>query len=276
MRRFVICFVILVAASSAMAQTDPGAPDSVVVDTVTFDASNHAVLGITLINDEPLSGLQVPLQFENDLVTLDSVVYGSRTAAFTGDDIMRTETNLGASVNTITVVVVPLQTGSIAAGTDAIASLYLSRNGASVADTATVTAGNVTPAGGVLLADTAWASMGYQPTFVPGMVRAGSAVGDDPSILPKAFALGQNYPNPFNPSTSFAIALPKASHVTLDVFNLLGQRVNRLYDAPAPAGYLEIQWDGRNDQGRSVGSGVYFYRMVAGDFQQVRKMVLLK
>lgn len=275
MRRFVICFVILFAATSAMAQTDPGAPDSVIVDTVSSNTS-EAVLTVTLSNDEPLSGFQIPLQFANDLVIVDSVIFGGRTSAFTGADIMRADTDLGGTQNTVTLVVAPLQTGSIAAGSDVIATLYLTRNGSSTFDTAAVTDTAIAPFGGLLLADTAGNTYGYEPTFVAGQVAFGTGIGDDRTVLPRSFALGQNYPNPFNPSTSFVIALPTASHVTLDVFNLLGQRVSRLYDAPAPAGYLDIRWDGRNDQGRPVGSGVYFYRMVAGEFQQVRKMVLLK
>jgi len=275
MRRFVICFVLLLAASSAMAQTDPGAPDSVIVDTVSSTTS-QAVLTVTLSNDQPLSGFQIPLQFANDLVIVDSVIFGGRTSGFTGADIMRADTNLGGTQNTITLVVVPLQTGSITAGSDAIATLYLTRNSSSTFDTAAVTDTAMTPFGGLLLADTVGNTYGYRPVFVGGQVAFATGIGDDRSVLPTSFALGQNYPNPFNPSTSFVIALPTASYVTLDVFNLLGQRVSRLYDGPAAAGYLDIQWDGRNDQGRSVGSGVYFYRMLAGDFQQVRKMVLLK
>lgn len=278
MRLFATCLLILAAASSAVAQSaDPGVIDTVRVDTASFSPiTGKAVLNVTLVNDELLSGLQIPLQFANDLVILDSVVFGARTLGFTGDDILRADTNLGGTSNTVTLVVVPLQTGTIAIGSDVIASLYISRNGGSSADTALVTDTIVQPAGGLLLADTASATYGFRPQFEAGVVRAGTAVGDDPTLLPMAYDLSQNYPNPFNPSTAFRVSLPVASHVTLDVFNLLGQRVTRLYDAPAPAGYLDIVWDGRDDHGRQVGSGVYFYRVLAGDFRQVRKMVLLK
>ena len=85
-----------------------------------------------------------------------------------------------------------------------------------------------------------------------------------------------NYPNPFNPTTSFAVAIPVPSHVTLDIYNLLGQRIVRLYDATAPAGYLDLTWNVKDARGRQVGSGVYFYKVEAKDFRQVRKMVLLK
>jgi hypothetical protein len=102
---------------------------------------------------------------------------------------------------------------------------------------------------------------------------------DPPStdgLLPKAYALSQNYPNPFNPSTVIDYALPTASQVELTVFNVLGQRVAVLINGPQSAGSHTAFWDGRNDAGTSVASGLYFYRLTAGTFIQTRKMLLLK
>ena len=127
-----------------------------------------------------------------------------------------------------------------------------------------------------MLGDTSPSPEGFQPQFVGGSARNPVAVWDGGGTLPARFELAQNYPNPFNPETSLRLALPTAGQVTLDIYNLLGQRVITLFDGPAQAGYLELRWNGRDQSGRQVGSGVYFYRMVAGDFQQVRKMVLLK
>jgi hypothetical protein len=207
---------------------------------------------------------------------IDSVVFGGRTSAFAGDDIVRWDENLGGSQRTVMLTVVPLATGQIAAGSDIIATLYLSANGASTAETTYISTTSLVPAGELLLGDTSPAPVGFQPTFVGGVVNTPVAVWDDDGTLPGQFALGQNYPNPFNPQTSFRIALPTPQHVTFDIYNLLGQRVVRLYDGAAQAGYLELSWGGRDQSGRTVGSGVYFYRVSAGDFQEVRKMVLLK
>ena len=97
------------------------------------------------------------------------------------------------------------------------------------------------------------------------------------TILPSSFALETNYPNPFNPSTSIEYALPVASPVLLSVYDILGQRVRILVtDSNHKAGYHTRTWDGRDDSGRMVGSGLYLYRLKAGDFTQVRKMTLLK
>ncbi|MBW7996770.1 MAG: T9SS type A sorting domain-containing protein [Candidatus Glassbacteria bacterium] len=98
--------------------------------------------------------------------------------------------------------------------------------------------------------------------------------------LPKVAALVQNYPNPFNPSTTIAYDIPDSEtsgvKVQLRVFNVRGQVVKTLVDAVKDAGHYVVQWDGNNDTGESVSSGVYFYRIKAGNFVSTRKMVLLK
>jgi hypothetical protein len=94
-------------------------------------------------------------------------------------------------------------------------------------------------------------------------------------ITPSEFALHQNYPNPFNPSTSFTVDFPVKSGYTLTVYNIAGQVV-RSFAGNAPAGTLRITWDGRSESGAQVASGVYFYKLQAGEFNAVRKMVLMK
>jgi hypothetical protein len=91
------------------------------------------------------------------------------------------------------------------------------------------------------------------------------------SEMPQEFSLNQNYPNPFNPSTTIQYALPHRSHMTLTVFNTLGQQVATLVNGEVEAGYHEVKIDAAG-----LSSGVYFYRMQAGDFVQSKKFVLLK
>ena len=90
------------------------------------------------------------------------------------------------------------------------------------------------------------------------------------------FELAQNYPNPFNPTTTIAYQVPGQSAVRLAVYNVLGQRVRLLVDAVAQPGRYRVTWDGRNDAGARVGSGVYIYRFEAGDYHKVQKMILMK
>lgn len=94
--------------------------------------------------------------------------------------------------------------------------------------------------------------------------------------LPKRYNLYQNYPNPFNSSTIIRFDLPKPGDVTLIVYNILGQRVIKLEDGYLPAGKHNIHWDARNMSGSRISSGVYFYRIEAGDYAKTKKLLLLK
>lgn len=102
-------------------------------------------------------------------------------------------------------------------------------------------------------------------------------VGDDGDpVLPGSFALSQNYPNPFNPSTQIDFALPQRSNVRIEIFNVQGQLVRGLVDAVMAPGFYSVEWDGRDHGASQVASGIYFYRLVAGDFRETKKMVMLK
>jgi hypothetical protein len=92
-----------------------------------------------------------------------------------------------------------------------------------------------------------------------------------PGVLPSEFALDQNYPNPFNPSTAIRFQLPRESHVTLKVYNLLGEQVGSIVNEYLPAGYHEYKFDASN-----LSTGVYLYRIEAGDFISTKKMALIK
>lgn len=93
---------------------------------------------------------------------------------------------------------------------------------------------------------------------------------------PTKLALHQNFPNPFNPQTIIKFDLPSDGSVQIDVYNLLGQRVRRLVEAPHGAGRHSVAWDARDDQGHRVAAGVYLYRLTANSGVRVRKMLLLK
>jgi hypothetical protein len=104
-----------------------------------------------------------------------------------------------------------------------------------------------------------------------------TAVQDhDRSTLPGGYSLSQNYPNPFNPETEIRYALPKASHVRLEVFNLLGQKVATLADGPQEGGEFTARWSGTDDMGRPLATGIYFYRLEVGEFSATQKMIYLK
>lgn len=93
---------------------------------------------------------------------------------------------------------------------------------------------------------------------------------------PLSYQLKQNYPNPFNPETRIYFEIPKSQNVTIVVYNILGQRIKVLTKEVFAAGQHVINWDGRNQAGKLVPSGVYIYRIKAGNFIQARRMILLK
>jgi hypothetical protein len=90
-------------------------------------------------------------------------------------------------------------------------------------------------------------------------------------------ALKNSYPNPFNPTTTIEYSLKKRSHVSLNIYNVAGQLVRTMVDEiQGPGDDYRVVWDGRNNAGEAVTSGVYFYRLKAGDFLETRKTILLK
>jgi hypothetical protein len=110
---------------------------------------------------------------------------------------------------------------------------------------------------------------GTSYTFDPVAVDVLTVVASVTAI-PRAYQLNQNYPNPFNPSTTIRYGLPQKSQVTLKVYNTLGQLVTTLVNGEQGAGYHEVRFDGSN-----LASGVYFYRLQAGNFVQTKKLLLL-
>ncbi len=110
------------------------------------------------------------------------------------------------------------------------------------------------------------------PSADPEVIDLASA-----SVPPIANGLGQSYPNPFNPTTTIVYSIEERTHVTLSIYDVEGKLVRTLVNEVQDASdRYEVVWDGRNDAGRAVSSGVYFYRLIAGEFSETRKAMLLK
>ena len=103
-----------------------------------------------------------------------------------------------------------------------------------------------------------------------------AASAEESFAIPEQFALLQNHPNPFNPETEIRFALPQASHVVLKIFTMIGEEIRTLVDEQREAGYHSVNWDGKDENGHPVASGVYLYQLRAGSFSQVQKMNLLR
>ena len=109
-------------------------------------------------------------------------------------------------------------------------------------------------------------ALGWYPTYV----------NKESNKVPATFELAQNYPNPFNPTTTISFSLPHQEYVVLVIYDMLGKEVNRLVDGEMSPGTFRVTWNGDSKSGEKVSSGVYFYRLQAGSFSSVKKMLLLK
>jgi subtilisin family serine protease len=124
---------------------------------------------------------------------------------------------------------------------------------------------------------TAVDSSGNESAFSDIVGAEVTDIEDDQLLAaPRTFSLKQNYPNPFNPSTTIQYQLPKATHIRLSVYNLMGQKIITLVDALQPAGIYHATWDGTDSKGRIMASGIYLYRIETDEWQKVKRMVLLK
>jgi hypothetical protein len=96
------------------------------------------------------------------------------------------------------------------------------------------------------------------------------------NTVPGDYSLRQNYPNPFNPTTTIEYSLPVSGHVTLEVFNIVGQRIATIVDQVQSAGTWTARWNGKDDAGMTASTGLYFYRLSTNSFVSTKKMMLLK
>ena len=126
-----------------------------------------------------------------------------------------------------------------------------------------------------------WSFDGYEETPSAGGPRTvtvdiSELLALDNVALPNEFALHNNYPNPFNPVTNILYDIPEVTDVKLEIFNVMGQRVRTLAEGSHEAGRYQIVWNATNDYGESLSSGMYIYRIQAGDFVSVKKLILMK
>ncbi|RMF56368.1 MAG: T9SS C-terminal target domain-containing protein, partial [Calditrichaeota bacterium] len=127
---------------------------------------------------------------------------------------------------------------------------------------------------------TAWARCKFtdDEESLGSLADAGPGKGDAPQVqsIPSTFALEQNYPNPFNPETRISYQLPEETNVVLKIINVRGQVVRTLVNEFKAPGTYQAVWDARDDAGRAVTSGTYFYQLKTDKFVQTRKLTLLK
>jgi hypothetical protein len=279
---FFLLFFCCMGFGLAYAQ-DPGTPDTCIVQTLeSVPANSQVTLDVYVWNDEECGAITIPLVFPDTLSTLDVVCdsisfVGTRCAGATlkGDSSYCPECIENAKKR-LQIFAVWFGTG-LTAGSGPVAKLYFS-TGPSWNSSLKVTVDTTqwpTSGGGSIGMDftDASGSVAWTPIFYKGALDVKDV---DTPTKPTVFSLAQNYPNPFNPKTMIRFALPKDSWVKLEVYNILGQKVKTLVDEKLAAGVKEIEWDGKDNKGAEVASGIYFYKIKADSFSDVKKMVMLK
>ncbi len=246
-------------------------PDTILAGTIVVKSGSTGSLPIEMSLSSDANAVYVPFEYDPEMVAMDSIVVDSTLAGLV-NVVFAADSSAGVASFEISMIDAD---SSLPQGVSSLCDLY-------------VTGGVVTglmpldkPADGL---NNPWIylvseGMPAEVSLLPGEIRVDeqtSVDDDDPRLLPESFSLSQNYPNPFNMATTIEFRLPGTSVVRLEVFNILGQTVRLLVSEQLAAGDHLIQWDGLVRGGADAPSGVYFYRLKAGSFTCVRKMVLLK
>ncbi len=272
-------FVFFLVPALIWAAADPGKTDVVKFGPPDLtSAPGKAIVPIMVVNDEPVTAMDIPLKFGNagDAITLDEVKFPTEGRVGGFDFKIAKIDNAKKTVLIGLISSMHSMKPAMETGDEAVGYLYFTIGDnkeyaidldASRAPQHTLTLiENRDVAGGKEV-------IAFQPGFEKGTVSLSSVTGKP---LPTSYALSGNFPNPFNPKTRINFALPKTSKVSLEIYNILGQRVRTLLNENMEAGYQSVEWDGTDDHGTGVSSGVYLYKLKANEFSRVAKMTFLK
>ena len=212
----------------------------------------NSKLGISIEYGGPVRGIELELEFDPEMVNILSTGLSKIQ-----DEVMVTSKRI--EDGKLKVVVANLNSGVIEGDDNSYLNIPLQFNG------------NDYQVSTVSLKDIKIA--GADGNIIRSLSRTESS---DIKAIPVNFALQQNFPNPFNPSTEIRFDLPENDHVTLAVYNMMGQKIKTLASRNMTPGYHSIIWNGTNDSGAKVATGMYFYSINTKNFQSIKKMLFLK
>jgi hypothetical protein len=264
----------LLLASAAIA-SDLGKRDVLRLSDAVLDNGEWKV-AVHVISDEELAGLDIPIRFgqPGDDIELVRVEFANRVSDWDFTHAQIDNQAKTAVLGLISELVNVRPHGDM---------MISAESGTKVAELV-LKVGNVD---NVHLETFTTENPGHELTFLYNRYENGvpaveeftpefeANVNFKQSALPSTFELSQNFPNPFNPQTSFTLSLPEKSDYSVRVFNVAGQTV-KTFEGHLGAGVHTITWDGKNQNGAQVASGMYFYRAEAGSHQQTHKMMMLK
>jgi hypothetical protein len=246
--------------------------NSIAANNVRTEAGN-IIVPVELANDQAMIGLDLPLQFSEG-VTLKEVVFeGTRSEDFDFRHALIDNEN-----NTVIIGMIPMVYGEgadLSPGEGPIANLVFTIDDPSIS-TIELTAIEIEKPNHTLMFIYNDEVTGQMTYLTPDFGTVSFSLNDlnGPNV-PMAFELQQNRPNPFNPTTNILFDLPAPSDISLTIFNVLGQQVKNFNEFRS-SGSHTIVWDGTDNIGVQVASGVYFYRLEAGANSATKKMMMLK
>ncbi len=270
-------FVPQVQSGYINIEATPFALDSLWMADIDATAGDQVVMDVYLYNQRNTADVSVALQFSPEYLNFDSASFGGTRGELATTRSVQRNNSLGK-------LYAVMSYGNISPlppGTGTLMRLHFTVEPSTpdtllfIDSTTYLTAGNDLH----LTLTNVDGSVEIVPFFTEGSINVSISTDvDDDGLagLPETYSLSQNYPNPFNPTTTIKFSLPVGGDVRLDVYNVLGQRVRTLVDKFLPAGEHEVVFDGKNDSGGHVATGVYFYRIVTKDFTESKKMVLIK
>lgn len=274
--------IFILGATAVSFAQDPGSQDSIIIEDVSVEAGDTvAVMPVYAVTDDPVVFFNLPLVADapeggvfpqSITITWDQLeLWDEVFSEFVSDDgFLRLlgVWDTGGDDNP------PMQTDNQRVH---ILDLVVSID-PSVPDQWVTIDSATDPVGGEILLGLNDGTTGFAPAFRGGLITIGSPVGieSDLNAAPFQFALDRNFPNPFNPQTTIGFALERDSEISLVVFNLLGQRVRNLAAGYYAAGRHAVTWDGKDNSGAGLPSGVYIYRLAAGVHSAAGKMILMK
>jgi len=273
-------FMLIVPA--LLLAKDVGNRDLFRIGKAEFTSSTEFTVPIQVVHDEDLAAMDIPLNYSKG-VTLNNVTFeGTRVADFDVKIFSIDAENNRVVIGLIPMVYALKENASLKPAPNAdntVGKLHFTLNDQTLKSIEIGHFVTDAPAHDLLYVYNEWIDgvphvRELVPEFEGGTVALDSRA---PSVaLPTEFGLSQNIPNPFNPSTRVTYALPTDSKVNLAVYNVLGQHVKTLVDGFVPAGINSSEWDGTDQGGQTVASGVYFYKISAGSFTDTKKMLMLK
>lgn len=251
----------------------PPNSDSVWVDSVTAAPGQKVAVNIYGFNQDELIQVRLALGYSSPSLTFDTVIFDNSRGLTASSRVVNSsvqERQILIDLSYTLLVPLPPDSGLLATVLFDVAPTAPD-------ELVIIDSASYLGLQGLEFVPSSGAPFG--PYFHRGYVEIKASTDikiEEQRILPQDFALRQNAPNPFNPSTTIKFELPKATEVRLDVYNILGQRIRTLVDRYMPAGIYRVTFDGRGDDDQPLASGIYLYRLKAGEFADSKVMVMVK